>query len=145
MRRSSTAGWAAGVVTLAIMLWSTGAMAGQFKNLHGVLANPGCISAHSSPRNVSSAMGIEIYEFVTPATDFYRCCITSNATGQDLFVRLMGLTGLPLASFQTAVNGGGCTANINLLGSFAFQCTVSSGSGAPVSPVAHYVFAACRQ
>jgi hypothetical protein len=121
------------------------ALAGQYKDLHGAIPNAGCISAHSSPRNVSSAMAMEVYEFITPAADAYRCCITSNTTGQDLFVRLIGLTGAQLGVFQTAVNGVGCTAFINLGAGFAFQCTVASGAGSPVNATAHSILAACRQ
>ena len=128
-----------------VLLGAGGAMAGSYKDLHGTIPNAGCISAHSSPRNVSTAMAMEIYEFVSPAADNYRCCISSNTTGQDLFVRLIGLTGVQLGSFQTAVNQGGCTPFVGLGGGFAFQCTVASGAGSPVSGAAHYVLGACRQ
>jgi hypothetical protein len=128
-----------------VLLWGTGAMAGEYKNLHGSIPNAGCISAHSSPRNVSSAMAMEVYEFVTPVADTYRCCIQSNTTGQDLFVRLIGLTGSQLAFFQTAVNSTGCTPFVGLGAGFAFQCTVASGAGSPVGGAAHYILGACRQ
>jgi hypothetical protein len=119
-------------------------MAGQFKNLHGGIANGSCNSAHSSPKNVSSAMAMEVFEFVTPVADSYRCCILSNATGQDLFVRLIGLTGAELAFFNTAVNGTGCTPFIGLGAGFAFHCTVATGAGNPVGAAAHYSVGACR-
>ena len=80
-----------------------------------------------SPKNVSTAMAMEIDEFITPAADSYRCLITGNTTGQDLFVRLIGLTGAQIGFFQTAVNGTGCTPFFGLGGGFAFQCTVASG------------------
>jgi hypothetical protein len=145
MQRSSSVGlWALTIALATGLLWGGGATAGQFKNLHGSIPDNGCNSAHSSPKNVSSAMAMEVYEFVTPVADSYRCCILSNTTGQDLFVRLIGLTGSPLQSFQTAVNGTGCTP-LNALGAgFAFQCTVASGAGSPVSATAHYSVGACR-
>jgi predicted small integral membrane protein len=90
-------------------------------------------------------MAMEVFEFVSPAVDTYRCCIQSNTTGQDLFVRLIGLTGVQLAAIQTGVNGNGCTAFIGLGAGFAFQCTVASGAGSPVGAAAHYVLGACRQ
>ena len=133
------------IALATVLLGAGGAMAGDFQNLHGNIPNPGCISAHSSPRNVSTAMAMATYEFVSPAADNYRCCISSNTSGQDLFVRLIGLTGSPLASFQTAVNGTGCTPFVGLGGGFAFQCTVASGAGSPVGGAAHYILGACRQ
>jgi hypothetical protein len=147
MRRSSAAGLIAVVITLVMMLWSTAALAGQYKDMHGIPANAACMFAHSSPRNISTAMAMEVYEFVTApgVIDGYRCCITSNATGQDLFVRLINLVGVPAASFQTAVNGIGCTAFVNLNPSLAFQCTVASGQNSPVLASAHYTLGVCRQ
>jgi hypothetical protein len=71
-------------------------------------------------------MAMEVFEFTAPG---YRCCIQQNSTGQGLFVRLIGLTGSPLASALTAVNGGGCTGFINLGAPFAFQCTVAREAG----------------
>ncbi len=137
------AGWLAVLMTLAMVLFSgAGAIAGQYKDLHGDIPAGGCISALSNPRNVSSAMAMEVYEFVTPAIDSYQCCIKANTTGQDLFVRLIGLTGAPLDSFETAPNGLGCTAFVALGSGFAFQCTVASGAGLPVG--GKYKVAACR-
>jgi len=129
----------------AMLPWSGAAMAGQFKNIHTTIPGGGCVSAHSSPENVNSAMAMEVFEFVTPAVASYRCCISNNTTGQDLFVRLIGLTGAQLALFQTPVNGTGCTASIGLGSPFAFQCTVASGAGSPVGAGAHYVLDVCRQ
>jgi len=145
MHRPSIVGLLALTIALAtVLLWGGGAMAGQFKNLHGSIPDGGCNSAHSSPKNVSSAMAMEVFEFVTPVQDSYRCCILQNSTNQDLFVRLIGLTGSPVQSFQTAVNGTGCTP-FNVLGAgFAFQCIVASGAGSPVSLTAHYIVGACR-
>jgi len=145
MQRPFMTGLVVMAIALAtILVWSGGAMAGQFKNLHGSIANGACNSAHSSPKNVSSAMAMEVFEFVTPVQDNYRCCIQSNSTGQDLFVRLIGLTGSPLASFQTAVNGTGCTPFTLLGAGFAFHCTVATGAFSPVGAGAHYVLGACR-
>lgn len=89
-------------------------------------------------------MQMEVFEWVTSGADSHRCCIFNNNTGQDLFLRLIGLTGSPLVSFQTAVNGTGCTPFIGLGGGFAFQCTVSSGAGSPVVLGGFYRVGACR-
>jgi hypothetical protein len=89
-------------------------------------------------------MEMDVYEFQTPAADSYRCCINGNTTGQDLFVRLIGLTGSPLASFTTPVNGTGCTAYTSLGGGYVFQCTVASGAASPVNG-GNYLVCAQRQ
>lgn len=58
---------------------------------------------------------------------------SANTTGQDLTVRLIGLTGAPLATCVTPVNGVCSTPFVGLGGGFLFQCTVSSGAGSPVN------------
>lgn len=135
----------AGVGLYAAGLLSGQAMAGEFKNLHSPVPNAGCVYAYSTPTNQNTAMGIEYYEFVTPAADNYRCCITANTTGQDLVVRVLGLTGAPAASAVTPVNGTACTPYAGLSAPFAFQCNVSGGSGSPVIANSYYRIAVCRQ
>jgi hypothetical protein len=130
---------------VAVLAFSEDVAAGQFKRMVGSLPNAGSFSAHASPRNTSTAMELDVYEFQTPAADAYRCGVTQNSTGQDLFVRLIGLTGTVLASCQTAVNGVCVTPFIGLGAGFVFQCTVSSGAGSPVTATAHYTFTVTRQ
>jgi hypothetical protein len=145
MRRTFVLGMVGLTIVTMMLAFSTDGMAGSFKEISTVgLANGGTRSAHSSPFNVSSAMQIEVFEFVTNAQDGWRCCINANTTGQDLFVRLFGLTGVQLASFQTAVNGTGCTPFVGLGSGFAFQCTVATGAGSPVNAGAHYVIGVQR-
>lgn len=109
-------------------------IAGDFHRLVGPIANGGGTNCTwTTPKNASTAMEMDVFEFGTPAIDGYRCSITGNTTGQDLTVRLIGLTGLPLASFTTAVNGVGSTPYVVLGSPFLFQCTVSSGAGSPVN------------
>lgn len=131
---------------LALPLFAGDANAGQFKRLVGTIADfGGQIVAHASPLNTSTAMEMDVYEFTTPAADSYRCRIIGNTTGQDLTVRLIGLTGSPLASCTTPVNGPCDTPYTALGGGFLFQCTVSSGAGSPVAAGAHYVITVQRQ
>lgn len=108
--------------------------AGDFHRLVGGIPDGGGTNCTwTTPKNTSTAMEMDVYEFQTPVSDSYRCCINSNATGQDLYVRLIGLTGSPLVSFTTPVNGTGCTAYTGLGGGFVFQCTVASGASSPVN------------
>lgn len=122
------------------LVLSRDAMAGSFKIIDTAgLADGGARIVHSSPFNVGSAMEIEVFEWVTNVGgDSWRCGINSNSTGQDLTVRLIGLLGAPAASCTTPVNGTCATAFVGLAGGFAFQCTVSSGAGSPVSLGGHY-------
>lgn len=129
----------------AALLGNGEAAAGQFKTLSSPVPNASCVFMYSTPTNQSTAMGMEIYEFVTPAADNYRCCITANTTGQDLVVRVLGLTGAPLASAITPVNGTICTPYVGLTAPFAFQCNVSGGGGSPVLANSYYRIAVCRQ
>jgi hypothetical protein len=124
---------------------SEGAVAGQFKFMQQPVPNASCVYAYVTPTNQSTAMTMGVFEFVTPAADNYRCCITANSTGQDLYVNMLGLTGVPLGSFQTPVNGGGCTPFRCLGAGFAFQCKVASGPGSAATPNSVYRFAVCRQ
>ena len=64
------------LAVVTVLLWTDGAMAGQFKNIHTPLPANGCVSAHSSPHNVNSTMAMEVFEFVTPVQTNYRCCIS---------------------------------------------------------------------
>jgi len=126
-------------------LLASAAMAGDFHRLVGVIADGGGANCtYTTPKNTSSAMEMAVFEFQTPAADSYRCYVTSNTTGQDLIVRLIGLTGSPLASVTTPVNGAGATPYIGLGGVFLFQCTVSSGAGSPVNG-GYYRICAQRQ
>ena len=110
------------------------AIAGDFHRLVGGIADAGGTNCTwTTPKNTSTAMEMDVFEFQTPAADSYRCSITSNGTGQDLTVRLIGLTGAPLATFVTAVNGVGATPYVALGGGFLFQCKVASGAGSPVN------------
>src|ERR1700731_411625 len=86
-----------------ILLVDAKASAGEFKNVTAIPSG-GCVNVHSSPLNVNSAMGMEVFEFQTAAVGGYRCCIQQNSTGRGLFVRLIGLTGSPLGSFTTPVH-----------------------------------------
>lgn len=124
-----------GMTVLAVGLALSGnATAGDFHRLVGTIANAGGTNCTwTTPKNTSTAMEMDVFEFQTPATDSYRCCITSNGTGQDLTVRLIGLTGAPLQSVTTAVNGAACTAYNALAGGFLFECKVASGAGSPVN------------
>jgi len=142
MRRNSMLGILALTTILATGLALSGdATAGSFKVVSTTgLANGGARFAVSSPFNVSSAMEIEVFEFVTNAADSWRCGITQNNTGQDLQVRLIGLTGTVLSSCVTPVNGVCSTPFIALGGGFAFHCTVSSGAGSPVVLGSQYRF-----
>lgn len=142
MRRNSMLGILALTTILATGLaLSRDATAGSFKVVSTLgLANGGARFAWSSPFNVSSAMEIEVYEWVTNATDGWRCGISSNSTGQDLQVRLIGLTGTVLASCVTPVNGTCGTPFVGLGFGFAFHCTVSSGAGSPVILGSNYRF-----
>lgn len=115
------------------------AEAGQFKRLTGsnLLPNGGSIQALGSPLNTGPAMEMDVYEFQSVA-DSWRCFVNANTTGQDLTVRLIGLTGAPLATCVTPVNGTCATPFVALGGGFLFQCTVSSGAGSPVLPNSFY-------
>jgi hypothetical protein len=135
---------------LALLGASSAAQAGQFKNVNiNSIPNAGCVTVHSSPQNQGNSggasMATETFEFIPPTADSYRCCVGANTTNRGLFVRLMGLNGAALASFQTPVNGGGCTAYAVVAMPFAFQCTVSAGAGLPVVANAHYTLQICRQ
>jgi len=120
--------------TLGVSFLGT-AEAGQFKRLTGsnLRPNGGSIQVYASPLNTNTAMEIDVYEFQTTAVaDAWRCFVNANNTGQDLTVRLIGLTGAPLATCVTPVNGSCFTPFVNLGAGFLFQCTVSSGAGSPV-------------
>ena len=119
---------------LAGFAYSGSTVAGDFHRLVEPVANGGGLECTwSTPQNTGSAMEMAAYEFTTPAADSYRCRITSNSTGQDLTLRLIGLTGSPIVSVTTPVNGTGLTSYVSLGGGYTFQCTVASGAGSPVS------------
>ena len=120
--------------TLGVSFLGT-AEAGHFQKLTGsnLLVNGGSIQVYGSPLNTNSAMEIDIYEFqTTPVEDKWRCFVNVNNTGRNLIVRLIGLTGAPLASCATPVNGTCATPFVSLAGGFLLQCTVSSGARSPV-------------
>jgi hypothetical protein len=123
----------AALFTLGVSFLGT-AEAGQFKRLTGsnLLADGGILQVYATPLNTASAMEIDVYEFQTVA-DSWSCRVTANTTGQDLVVRLIGLTGAPIATCVTPVNGTCATPAIALGGGFLFQCTVASGAGSPVN------------
>ena len=80
-------------LAMGTYLFAGEAAAGDFHRLVGTIADAGGTNCtYSTPKNTSSAMEMGVFEFQTPVTDSYQCCITSNSTGQDLFVRLVGLT-----------------------------------------------------
>ena len=145
MKQSLNLAISAAAGLCAATFLSDGAMAGQFKYVHTPIPNANCVFMYSTPTNQSTAMGMEIYEFTTPAADNYRCCITANTTGQDLVIRLLGLTGAPAANGFTPVNGTGCTPYAGLGAPLPFQCSVSGGGGSPVVANSYYRIAICRQ
>src|SRR4051794_14138664 len=113
----------------AASLVAAGAQAGEFKTLNTQsLPVGGVIHAYSSPKNTSTAMEMEVYEWQTPsAGGTYTCGIDLSSGVPPLHVNLIGLTGIPLAS----CTGTTCTTpTIGLGGGFKFMCTVSSGAGA---------------
>lgn len=116
------------------LVLSTNALAGDFHRLVGSIANGGgLICTSTTPRNANTAMEIDVFEFQTPAADNYRCRITTNNTGQDLIIRLIGLTGSTLATSTTPINGAGQTAYTLLGANYLYQCTVASGAGSAVN------------
>jgi hypothetical protein len=120
--------------TLGVSFLGT-AEAGQFKRLTGsnLLPNGGSIQVYASPLNTNTAMEMDVYEFQTTAVaDSWRCFVNANNTGRNLIVRLIGLTGAPVASCVTPVNRTCGTPFVGLGPNFLFQCTVSSGAGSPV-------------
>jgi hypothetical protein len=126
------------------------AQGGQFKNVQtNSIADNTCVFVHSSPQNQgnsgSAAMEIEIFEFIPPVADNYKCCIGANTTGQALTVRLLNPTGAQSTVATTAVNGGGCTGNVSLTFPYAYQCTVATGPAMPAVQNAHYTLKICRQ
>lgn len=122
-------------LSLLTLAFASQATAGQFKTLDDVasLAQGGNVQAYSSPKNTSLAMEMETYEWKTGPTDRYRCSIFSNVTGQDLQLKLVGLTGSAISSCVTAVNGTCSTTCANIVGGAKFSCTVTSGYGSPIA------------
>jgi hypothetical protein len=123
----------AALFTFGISFLDT-AEAGQFKRLTGsnLLANGAFLQVYATPVNTGTAMEMDVYEFLSVA-DSWRCFVSANTTGQDLTVRLIGLTGAVLGTCVTPVNGICQTPFVGLGGGFLFQCTVSSGAGSPVN------------
>src|SRR3954469_20116068 len=111
----------------AASLVAAGAQAGEFKTLNTQsLPVGGVIHAYSSPKNTSSAMEMEVYEWQKSVTGPSTCGIDLSSGIPPLHVNLIGLTGTPLAS----CTGTTCTTpTIGLGGGFKFMCTVSSGAG----------------
>jgi hypothetical protein len=140
-----TARFAALMVGAAAALGAAGAQAGEFKTLNTQsLPVGGVIHAYSSPKNTSSAMEMEVYEWQTPAGGTYNCGIDLSNGVPPLHVNLIGLTGAPLASCTT-VSGTCTTPTISLGGGFKFMCTVSSGAGsAAIGDLAWYRIAVKR-
>jgi hypothetical protein len=124
------------------------AEAGQFKRLTGsnLLANGGFIQAYASPLNTGAAMEIDVYEFqTTPLSDAWRCFVNANNTGRALNVRLVGVNGtVGASSCTTPVNGTCFTPFVTLAPNLLFQCTVSTGNGAPVAAGSLYRFGVQR-
>jgi len=125
------------------------ATAGQFRRVDqtATLGVGGQISFRVSPVNHSSAMEMDLWEWLSaPGGGSYRLRITSNNTGQDLTIRMIGLTGLPFAGIActTPVNGTCSTPSIALGGNFLFMAIVSSGAGSPVAAGSQYTIAIQR-
>ena len=74
----------------------------------------------------------------------YRLRILQNSTGQELNLRLIGLTGAQLTSCATAANGLCDTPSIALGANFLFQATIATGAGNPVGAGALYTIAIQR-
>lgn len=143
MRRSSVF-----AMTLVVLEFLTkgSAAAGQFKRIDASTLGPGQQRVvHASPQNQSSAMEIDVYEFLTRiGGGGYRCRITSNNTGTALNLRLIGLTGTILNTCTTPVNGGCSVPFIGLGSNFLFQCTVAAAGLDPALVGSHYVLTVQR-
>ena len=130
----------AALFTLSASFLGT-AEAGQFKRLTGsnLLANGGVLRAVASPLNTGAAMEMDVYEFQTVnVLDGWRCFVDANTTGRALNVRLIGVNGTVVTSCTTPVNGTCTIPFTNLAPNLLFQCTVSTGNGAPVLPGSVY-------
>lgn len=117
-----------------VLLGTSAASAGQLKTLNTqVLGVNGQVTAYSSPKNTNSAMEMEVYEWQTAAVQVnWRCRILSNQTTRALSLRMIGLTGVELASCTTAPGGTCDTPSVTLGATFKFMCTVATGAGSPI-------------
>lgn len=149
-RRSVMLGALVALVALTAGLGLVGdSRAGQFKRLTGseALAPGGMIIVHASPRNQATAMEIDVYEWLAaaaPAPVPYRCRILSNLTGQRLNLRMIGVDGTIFSSCVAPAGGSCDVAPGASTPSHLHQCSVSTRTGAPVLPTAHYILAIQR-
>jgi hypothetical protein len=126
-----------------------GANAGQYRRVDqtATLAVGGQVFFRVSPFNHNSAMEMDVWEWLSaPAGGSYRLRIIQNNTGQDLTIRMIGLTGTQLGAVTctTPVNGVCNTPSIALGGNFLFQAIVASGAGSPVVAGSQYTIAIQR-
>ena len=138
------------VAALGMLVAASAAQAGQFKNVQtNSVNNNACVTVHSSPQNEGNAgtasMQMEIYEFIPPAADNYKCCIGTNSTNRALTVRVITMSGASPSGATTGINLGGCTTFVSMPFPYAYQCTVSAGPGMPVAPNSEYTLKICRQ
>lgn len=125
------------------------ASAGQYRRVDqtATLAVGAQVFFRVSPTNHNTAMEMDVWEFLSRnGAGSYRLRIVQNSTGQDLTVRMIGLTGTQLGAVTctTAVNGVCDTPSIALGANFLFQAIVSSGAGSPVGAGALYTIAIQR-
>lgn len=125
------------------------ANAGQFRRVDQTanLAVGAQIFFRVSPTNHNTAMEMDVWEFLSRnGPGSYRLRILQNNTGQDLTVRMIGLTGTQLGAVActTPVNGVCDTPSIALGSNFLFQAIVSSGAGSPVGANTLYTIAIQR-
>ena len=125
---------------------SVGANQAKFVDAYSLAAGQQRV-IHASPQNWGAAMTQDVYWFTTTedsATGFYRCRITSNATGRTLNVRMLDQAAALLGSCAAA-NGGTCSTPIRTLaGESMYTCLVATSAGNPVSASAHYAVAIQR-
>lgn len=136
----------ASVVAL-VLVSGRDASAGQFKRLNAQNLTVGqLLAVHASPLNQGNAMEMDTYEVLSAtAGGAYRFRITSNATGQTLNLKVIGVNGTIVGSCS-APNGSSClTPTLTLVGNLLFQVIVATNNGAPVLANAHYTFAVQRQ
>jgi len=133
-----------GVATSGLLA-ATAAQAGQFKTLNTeTLAVGEAVQAYSSPQNMSQAMEMEVFEWLTPALDglhAYSCNILDNGTGQVLNISLIGVNGMVISSCSAAPEGSCSTPiapDMGLIGNLKFQCLTATSFGAPVAAGVFY-------
>jgi hypothetical protein len=118
----------------AALLVPMHASSGQFKTLNTqTLGAGGQVFTYSSPKNTNTAMELETYEFQTTSSQVnWRCRITANQTSRALTVRMLGLTGVQLATCTTPAGGTCDTPAITLGSNFKFMCVVATAAGSPI-------------